>query len=751
MKFLQSKPGRSVDTSCLDTTFVKAATRNHVEVLKLLSRMEECQVSPQEMEAAFIAAATGFVKAATEYVVECEAIDNQVGVLQLLFAKGCVGPELISYIFRKAAACSSLQALEFLHKRGSMSADVVDEAFLNALGVNSVDILEFLYKTGIVSPRSVVRGLMDAADTEDLDVLQYLLRCGFTIRALLKDASKTFYAPSSMIKMLSRAYKSLSRKDSYRGPQYQGELVSLSNSPPRAQVASDRPSVQAATPRLLSSPSLPLPLMTAEACEYLSPSCDPASFWTYLCVCLLLVCAAGLMAGLTMGLVSLDMLNVRILEMEGSELEKQCARKVRPVLERHHLLLVTLLIVNASANEALPIFLDKLVPEGVSIVLSVTSSRPPSSRAPTQLRIAAALTPGVKVLMAVVFPVAYPISKLLDWWIGADHDAAQYKRNELKALVALQRESEAMRQSFVESRLCDYEMESSSTSSAHSSVLMSPSTLRKQPLLKPEPETEIDVDVQVETPNQRKRRRQQAMATGTKLNVDEVTIIHGALDLSSKTVAEVMLAMNQIYMLEMDTKLDRDTMADILASGHSRIPVYETRKSNIVGLLFVKKLIVLNPDDARQIRDLVLRKPILVSPSGSCYSMLNEFQKGRSHIALVTKEVELVASCWRSNQPIPPHVVFEGIVTLEDIVEELIQEPIEDESDVYVHDIVDVWSSKAQQSRLQAVAAKAFVTKKLKMLADRARERVRNRHEAQQQVAASIQITVVPSAPSVVN
>lgn len=47
-----------MDTSCLDTTFVKAATRNHVEVLKLLSRMEECQVSPQEMEAAFIAAAT---------------------------------------------------------------------------------------------------------------------------------------------------------------------------------------------------------------------------------------------------------------------------------------------------------------------------------------------------------------------------------------------------------------------------------------------------------------------------------------------------------------------------------------------------------------------------------------------------------------------------------------------------------------------------------------------------------------------
>ncbi|KAG6954717.1 hypothetical protein JG688_00012215 [Phytophthora aleatoria] len=485
--------------------------------------------------------------------------------------------------------------------------------------------------------------------------------------------------------------------------------------------------------------------MAGEECEYLSPSCDPASFWTYLCICVLLVCAAGLMAGLTMGLVSLDMLNVRILEMEGTEVEKQCARKVRPVLERHHLLLVTLLIVNASANEALPIFLDKLVPEGVSIILSVTcvlmfGEIIPSAifTGPNQLRIAAALTPGVNALMAVVFPIAYPISKLLDWWIGADHDAAQYKRNELKALVTLQRESEVMRQSFFESR--SY---SSSTNSAHSSVLMSPNTLRKQPLLKPEPEPEVEVEVEIETPNQRKRRRQQALASGTRLNVDEVTIIHGALDLSSKTVTEVMIPMSEIFMLEIDTKLNHNTMADILASGHSRIPVYETRRSNIVGLLFVKKLIVLDPDDARPIRDLVLRKPILVSPSGSCYSMLNEFQKGRSHIALVTKDTDLVASCWRNKQPVPPHVVFEGIVTIEDVIEELIQEEIEDESDKYVHDIVDVWNTKTQHLRLQVgVASKTFITKKLKMLADRARQRVRNRN---QQVTdpASIQITIV--------
>ncbi|RLN85264.1 hypothetical protein BBO99_00000733, partial [Phytophthora kernoviae] len=474
--------------------------------------------------------------------------------------------------------------------------------------------------------------------------------------------------------------------------------------------------------------------MAGEACEYISPSCDPASFWMYLCVCLLLVCAAGLMSGLTMGMVSIDMLNIRILEMEGTDFEKKCARRVRPVLERHHLLLVTLLVVNATANEALPIFLDKLVPEGVSIILSVTcvlmfGEIIPAAffTGPNQLKIAAALCPLVRGLIAVVFPIAYPISKLLDWWLGADHDAAQYKRNELKALVALQRESEALRQSYVESHKHDYESESCSNSTSSGvSVLMSPKTLRKQPLLQPEPESEVEVQIQIETSNQRKHRRHR-QATGTRLNVDEVTIIHGALDLSSKTVTEVMIAMSEVFMLEIDTKLDRNTMADILASGHSRIPVYETRKSNIAGLLLVKKLIVLDPDDARPIRDLVLRKPILVSPSGSCYSMLNEFQKGRSHIALVTKDPDLVSNCWRNNQFIPPHVVFEGIVTIEDVIEELIQEEIEDESDVYVHDIVNYWNTKSQQSRLQAVAAKTFITKKLKILAERARRRVRDR------------------------
>ncbi|KAL3671240.1 hypothetical protein V7S43_003172 [Phytophthora oleae] len=456
-------------------------------------------------------------------------------------------------------------------------------------------------------------------------------------------------------------------------------------------------------------------------CEFFTPWCDPPAFYLYLAMSLVLICAAGMMAGLTMGLLSLDMLNMRILEMEGSEEEKTYAKQVLPVLTQHHFLLVTLLIVNASANEALPIFLNKLVPEAVSILLSVTcvlffGEIIPSAvfTGPNQLRIAAMLCPFVRTLMAITCPIAYPISRVLDMWLGDDHDPAQYKRKEIKALVTLQRENDAARRSFVD-HLRQSQQVGDTPTHSHTVTTMS-AISDKQPLLTPHSLYEDS-------------------AQGTRLHVDEVTIIHGALDLASKTVTEVMIPMDDVYMLELDTELSPNMLASVLASGHSRIPVYEKHKSNIVGLLLVKKLIVLDPDDRRPIRDLILRKPILVGPKESCYAILNEFQKGRSHIALVTSHVEEVLKCWRSDEEIPESVVFEGIVTIEDVIEELIQEEIEDESDVYVHDIVDYWQARFHNVRKGT--GSAFVKKRLHLLADRARRRVRSRRSKQAAEAAT--------------
>jgi hypothetical protein len=77
-------------------------------------------------------------------------------------------------------------------------------------------------------------------------------------------------------------------------------------------------------------------------------------------------------AGLTMGLLSLEKTKLEIRTMIGDSEEASAARSVLPLVKRHHLLLVTLLLFNAVANEAMPIFLEKLVPGYVAVLLSVT-------------------------------------------------------------------------------------------------------------------------------------------------------------------------------------------------------------------------------------------------------------------------------------------------------------------------------------------------------------------------------------------
>jgi metal transporter CNNM len=480
----------------------------------------------------------------------------------------------------------------------------------------------------------------------------------------------------------------------------------------------------------------------AVECEFFSPSCDPASFWLYLGIILVLITAAGLMAGLTMGLLSLDMLNMRILEMEGSPIEKERAARVIPILSRHHLLLVTLLLVNAGANEALPIFLSKLVPESISILLSVTcvllfGEILPSAvfTGPNQLRIAAALTPAVHVLMVVTSPLSYPIAKVLDCWLGADHDVTRYKRQELKALVALQRETAELRRTFVD----NHDGAGTSDQIPHANRHMRRSSRETDMLLGSGSDSMPHSESGYLTPSGTGMAHGNS-AQSTNLHVDEVTIIHGALDLTAKTVREVMIPIDQVYMLEYSTKLGENVMADILASGHSRIPIYKDYEANIVGLLLVKRLIVVDPEDERAVSDLALRKPIVVSPEASCYYVLNEFQKGGSHIALVTKDAKVVKQCWHDGEDIPADVEFVGIITIEDVIEEIIQEEIEDESDVYVSGVVDYWRTKsARRAQFLEAGEPSHVKMRLKQLAERARVRVRTRRakKAKQGATAS--------------
>ena len=82
---------------------------------------------------------------------------------------------------------------------------------------------------------------------------------------------------------------------------------------------------------------------------------------------------AGIMSGLTVGLLSIDTLELEMKLIHGTEEQKKLAADVLPLLRKHHYLLVTLLLCNATCMEALPIFLDAIVPAVWAIGISVTA------------------------------------------------------------------------------------------------------------------------------------------------------------------------------------------------------------------------------------------------------------------------------------------------------------------------------------------------------------------------------------------
>lgn len=142
------------------------------------------------------------------------------------------------------------------------------------------------------------------------------------------------------------------------------------------------------------------------------------------------------------GLLSLDHMEMKIKSESGTEQEKLYSAKVLPIISRHHLLLVTLMLWNASATEALPIFLNKIVPEYVAIIISVTlvllfGEIIPASilTGPKQLQIAASLTPVVYVVLFLFFPIAYPIALILDYVIGHEEGVTMYSRREIVTMM----------------------------------------------------------------------------------------------------------------------------------------------------------------------------------------------------------------------------------------------------------------------------------------------------------------------------
>ncbi|KAK0494402.1 DUF21-domain-containing protein [Armillaria luteobubalina] len=155
------------------------------------------------------------------------------------------------------------------------------------------------------------------------------------------------------------------------------------------------------------------------------------------------------------------------------------------------------------------------------------------------------------------------------------------------------------------------------------------------------------------------------------LRDDEISILSGVLELNSKNVEELMTRMEDVVTLSKDTILDHDTVDKIIMSGYSRFPVHNPENPlAFVGLLLVKKLITYDPSQALPVSSFALSILPEAHPSINCFQALDYFQTGRAHLLLISRTPGVAGGAI-------------GVVTLEDIIEEIITEEIVDETDRY--------------------------------------------------------------------
>nr|XP_019825274.1 PREDICTED: metal transporter CNNM4 [Bos indicus] len=333
--------------------------------------------------------------------------------------------------------------------------------------------------------------------------------------------------------------------------------------------------------------------------------------WLHVLIIMVLLVLSGIFSGLNLGLMALDPMELRIVQNCGTQKERRYARKIEPIRRKGNYLLCSLLLGNVLVNTSLTILLDNLIGSGLVAVASSTIGIvifgeivPQALCSRHGLAVGANTIILTKFFMLITFPLSYPISKLLDFFLGQEIRTV-YNREKLMEMLKV---------------------------------------------------TEPYND----------------------LVKEELNMIQGALELRTKTVEDIMTQLQDCFMIRSDAILDFNTMSEIMESGYTRIPVFEDEQSNIVDILYVKDLAFVDPDDCTPLKTITrfYNHPVhFVFHDTKLDAMLEEFKKGKSHLAIVQKV--------NNEGEGDPFYEVLGLVTLEDVIEEIIKSEILDESDMY--------------------------------------------------------------------
>ena len=156
------------------------------------------------------------------------------------------------------------------------------------------------------------------------------------------------------------------------------------------------------------------------------------------------------------------------------------------------------------------------------------------------------------------------------------------------------------------------------------------------------------------------------------INAESRVMLEGVIRIADMTAGDVMVATPRMDVLSIDAPYD-ELLHLVISTAHSRFPVYEGERENIIGILLAKDLLKLQRAPELNIRAL-LRPATFVPETKGLNDLLREFRGNRNHLAIVIDEFGRVA----------------GLITIEDVLEEIVGE-IEDEFDV-VEDEGDIFA-----------------------------------------------------------
>ncbi|XP_043111914.1 metal transporter CNNM2a isoform X2 [Puntigrus tetrazona] len=334
-------------------------------------------------------------------------------------------------------------------------------------------------------------------------------------------------------------------------------------------------------------------------------------FWLQVIFIAMLLCLSGMFSGLNLGLMALDPMELRIVQNCGTEKEKNYAKKIEPVRSQGNYLLCSLLLGNVLVNTTLTILLDDIAGSGLIAVV-------------------------VSTIGIVIFGEIVPQA------ICSRHGLAVGANTILLTKFFM--------------------------------ILTFPASYPVSKLL------DHVLGQEIGTVYNREKLLEMLRVTDpyNDLVKEELNIIQGALELRTKTVEDVMTPLRDCFMIAADAILDFNTMSEIMESGYTRIPVYEGERCHIVDLLFVKDLAFVDPDDCTPLKTITkfYSHPLhFVFNDTKLDAMLEEFKKGKSHLAIVQRV--------NNEGEGDPFYEVLGIVTLEDVIEEIIKSEILDETDLY--------------------------------------------------------------------